>query len=178
MSEDRFSDILPLTLGRGHVIVTSDVAASMLHGRQNQMGTFQTQVHTKIEIDALGADILDDAFAAADAVATDAGRSRGGFIRLCKVDGSGADPYVVAIRKVKTERKYQFSCGCRDWIFRRNKAGTLCKHQKAFLANAIQNPNMFWMYEAGVVFAQSVAEQLAPMVETAIAKHNADEKAA
>ena len=138
----------------------------------------QAKVVTSIQIDALGEDILDAAYEAADMVATSAGRSKGGYVRLCKVEGSGASPYVVAIRQVKTDRKYQFSCGCRDWIFRRNKLGTLCKHQKAFLAEAIDNPGKFWMYEAGVAFAASVAVQLGPRVDAAVVGHQADEKAA
>jgi len=135
----------------------------------------KTKLTTTISIDALGADILEDAYQAADAVATEEGRSRGGYIRLAKVDGSGADPYVVAIRRVKTERGFQFACGCKHWIYRCNKAGTLCKHQKAYLADAIENPGKFWMYQAGVSFAASIAAQLEPMIDTAVSKHTADE---
>ena len=137
-----------------------------------------TKIVHQVEIDSLGLEILTPAHAAADAVATEAGRSKGGWIRLCKVSGSAADPYVVSIRKVKTERGFQFGCGCADWRFRRNKAGTLCKHQKAYLMNAIQNPGLFWMYKAGVAFAQAVADELAPQIQQAIHGATADEKAA
>lgn len=137
-----------------------------------------TKIVTKVEIDSLGLEILSPAFAAADEAATPEGRSRGGWVRLCKVQGSAADPYVVAIRKVKTERQFQFGCGCKDWIFRRQKSGQLCKHQRAFLMDAIQHPGKFWMYKAGVAFAQTVAAELAPQVEAAIHGHKADEKAA
>ena len=151
----------------------------MLEGGETKMKTTtQAKAVTQIEIDSLGADVLENAFQAADMVATETGRTRGGYVGLCKVQGSASDPYKVAIRRVKTERQFQFSCGCRHWIYRCNKAGTLCKHQKDFLANAIVNPGKFWMYEAGVVFAQSVAEQLAPMVETAVGNHTSNEKAA
>lgn len=137
-----------------------------------------TKIVTKVEIESLGLEILHPAYAAADAAATPEGRSRGGWVRLCKVQGSAADPYVVAIRKVKTERQFQFGCGCPDWMYRRQKTGQLCKHQRAYLMDAISNPSAFWMYKAGVAFAQAVAAAIAPQVQTAIASHKANEKAA
>ena len=142
------------------------------------MSKTATKIITKVEIDSLGLEILTPAFEAADAIASEDARSKGGWVRLCKVQGSAKSPYVVAIRKVKTERVFQFGCGCKDWIFRRQKTGQLCKHQRAFLMDAIENPGKFWMYKSGVAFAQAVAEALAPQVEAAIHGHQADEKAA
>jgi hypothetical protein len=138
----------------------------------------KTQIQTAIVIDSLGADILEEAFQAADAVATSAGRTRGGWVGLCKVQGSGSDPYKVAIRRVSSERQFQFGCACKHWIFRCNKDGSLCKHQQDFLANAVQHPERFWMYKAGLAFAQAVASALAPSVQTAIHGHKANEVAA
>jgi len=134
--------------------------------------------HVAVEIDALGTDVLAVAYDAAKAVASPATITRGGWVGLCKVQGSTSDPYKVSIRKVKSDRGFQFGCGCRQWIYRCNKAGTLCKHQKAFLAEAVNNPGKFWMYEAGVAFAQAVSDAIAPMVQAAIHGHDADEKAA
>jgi hypothetical protein len=132
----------------------------------------------KIEIESLGLEILTPAYAAADEAASEQGRSKGGWIRLCKVQGSSADPYVVAIRKVGTPGGFQFGCGCKDWIYRRQKTGQLCKHQRAYLAEAVENPGKFWMYRAGVAFAQTVATEIAPQVHTAIHGAKANEASA
>ena len=85
---------------------------------------------------------------------------------LGKVQGSDSDPYKIAIRRVKTQRGFQFSCGCKHWIFRCNKEGTLCKHQQAFLAD----PTVHFVTEPGLHFVAAVEAAIAPLVAQGKAK--------
>lgn len=85
---------------------------------------------------------------------TENGKSRGGWVRLTRVQGSAADPYVVAVRELKDGR-IQFGCDCAHWKFRCNKAGNLCKHQQASLTGGHPKPGAplhVWWYKAGEAF--------------------------
>ncbi len=115
----------------------------------------------KVEIDSLGGEILTPAFNAADAIADGSHRTRGGYVALGAVQGS--DTYKIAIRPVKTERGFQFACGCKHWIFKCNKAGTLCKHQKAFLAN----PEDHFVTAPGQAFCASIEQSITGTVAEA-----------
>lgn len=95
------------------------------------------------------------AFEAANAVSTQYGRSRGGYIRLARVAGSGAEPYVIAVRRLKNGT-IQFGCGCPNWIYKRQSSGTLCKHQESVLTGGLNHKGKakVWYYKAGGAFVE------------------------
>lgn len=63
----------------------------------------------------------------------------GSWVRLASVASmSGGESYHVALRKLKTG-ECQFGCSCKDWIFRRQKTGEMCKHQMAYVAGGATN---------------------------------------
>lgn len=101
---------------------------------------------------------LERARLAADKVSTPAGRSRGGWVRLARIESrSGRDvpPYVIAIRGIASEKTpVQLGCSCPDWLFRKMKTGGTCKHQREFLAHLGGSaPGIgLWLYKAGAAF--------------------------
>lgn len=114
-----------------------------------------------VTITAVSSQVLVSALEVADSCATAAGRSRGGWIRLAKCQGSAAEPYVIAARPVRTDRKVQFSCSCPDYIHRKSKIpGACCKHMSRFFAESATKPGEFWFYRAGVSFVAAVAAEM------------------
>lgn len=111
----------------------------------------------------LDGELMHVAFEAADAVSSERGRSRGGYIRLGRVAGSAAEPYVIAVRMLKSG-KVQFGCGCPDWKFRRQSNGTLCKHQQAVLTGGMsrKGSHRVWYYKAGVAFVEQLGVSADP----------------
>jgi len=135
-----------------------------------------------ITITAVSSSILVSALEVADANATQAGRSKGGWIRLAKCQGSAAEPYVIAARPVSTDRQVQFSCSCPDYLYRKSKIpGACCKHMSRFFAESATKPGEFWFYKAGVSFVAAVAAEIvggAAVAQLPIHKHKANEQAA
>lgn len=114
---------------------------------------------SNIRINALDVETLEAAYDAA--AQTSRLRSKGNWLRLGAVQGSGKKPYVIAIRPVETARGYQFGCSCPHWRCRlNNDEGRLCKHQQAFLSKALANPGAVTFYTTGLVFVRAVAEAL------------------
>lgn len=105
---------------------------------------------------------MERARIAADKASTPAGRSKGGWVRLARIESrSGRDvaPYVIAVRAVASESKpIQFGCSCPDWIFRKAKSGGTCKHQREFMSHlgGSSPATGLWLYKAGAAFIASV----------------------
>jgi hypothetical protein len=134
---------------------------------------------TGIKIASISSSILLAALEVADSCATDAGRSKGGWIRLARVQGSAESPYVIAVRRVSTDRKVQFSCSCPDFLYRKQKIpGALFKHQQRFFNECATKPGQFWFYKAGHAFTLSVLSQIVASVSALpIAAHKPSEAA-
>lgn len=101
---------------------------------------------------------MERARLAAEEASTAAGRSRGGWVRLARIEsrsGREVAPYVIAIRAVASEHSpVQFGCSCPDWMFRKSKSGGTCKHQREFLSHMGGSaPGIgLWLYRAGAAF--------------------------
>jgi len=129
-------------------------------------------------ISKVSVSVLKAAFEAADTCATTAGRSKGGWVRLAKVQGSAAAPYVIAIRPVSTERQYQFSCGCPDYLYRKSKVpGACCKHMQRFFQESTTTPGSFWFYKAGKAFVETTQALVRGRVEVPVPCHEESEAA-
>jgi hypothetical protein len=112
------------------------------------------------------------AFEAANAVSTQYGRSRGGYIRLARVSASGGGtPYVIATRRLKNGT-IQFSCGCANWKFKRQSSGTLCKHQESVLTGGENHKGkaQVWYYKAGGAFVEVLGHEVEADAEEVFAE--------
>ena len=101
---------------------------------------------------------LEKAYEVAAMTSTSNGRSPGGWIRLARVQGSASEPYVVAIRRISTPQRFQFGCGCPDWVYRKRRTGALCKHQRMLFQGKSQT--RVWFYKAGTMFFQIITGEI------------------
>jgi hypothetical protein len=105
---------------------------------------------------------MERARLSAEKASTPAGRSRGGWVRLARVEsrtGREVEPYVIAIRAIASDRSpVQFGCSCPDWVYRKQKTGESCKHQREFLSHVGgSSPRIgLWLYKAGAAFTASI----------------------
>jgi hypothetical protein len=123
---------------------------------------------------------LTAAFYAAKDAATPDAQKGGGWVRLATCDSmSGGEPYAVAVRGLKDGR-IQIGCACKNWIFRCQKTGQLCKHQQAVLCGGLTpctetgTVKINW-YTSGETFLATLA---AKVMEEKVTRHMPKKKVA
>jgi hypothetical protein len=130
---------------------------------------------SNLTIATLGTEVLDLAYETAEPACPRWARTKGDWVRLARVKGSAKKPYVIAIRRVATRRGFQFSCGCPQGKFRcntvRGAEHRLCKHQRAFLQDALGLSPKIQFYQAGLQFVREVAASLGLPEEAEIFHH-------